>query len=210
MKNNIEKILKESNQGIKLDIGGGDNSQPGYVNIDIRPLKGVDIVHDLQKFPWPLPNESVGFAMCSHLIEHFPKGAPDPKLVSLVKLLEKKKLVSNKEVKEYLGEVDTGPVLLRFFDELWRIMKPQGQVLISCPYGGGRGYYQDPTHLAGIVPAMFAYLDPLIKDSPLYEIYRPLPWKIVKLIWDPNGNIECAIEKRIIDPSYRVLSKIPN
>lgn len=208
-KKDIEDLLKKNNLGIKLDIGCGGNKQPGgYVGIDVRPLDGVDIVHDLQKFPWPIPNESVSFAMCSHLIEHFPKGGADPKLVNLVQLLLDKKLISKSESDEYLGEVTTDSVMLRFFDEVWRIMKPDGQLVIACPYGGSRGFYQDPTHLSGIVPAMFAYLDPLVPNSPLYEIYRPLPWKIVKLGYDINGNLEICLEKRRIDPSYNVLSKI--
>ena len=206
----IKELLEKNNKGISLDIGCGGNKQPGgFVGIDNRALDGVDIVHDLQKFPWPLPSESVSFSMCSHLVEHFPKGAPDPKLVSLVKMLVDKKLVSQKEVDEQLGEVDTGPGLLRFFDEVWRITKPGGQILIACPYGGGQGFYQDWTHVSGIVPASFAYLDPMIDKSPLYSIYRPLPWKIIKLYYDPNGNIECCLEKRPIDKSYGVLSKIP-
>jgi SAM-dependent methyltransferase len=205
----IEEILKKNNKGISLDLGCGGAKQAGYVGMDIRPLPGVDIVHDLQKFPWPLPTESVNFILCSHLIEHFPKGAPDPKLINLVRLLLDKKLISQKEADEYLGEVDTGPALLRFFDEVWRILQPGGQILIAAPYGGSRGFYQDPTHLAGIVPALFAYLDPLTPDSPLYSIYRPLPFKIIKLSYDIGGNLEVALEKRLIDKSYNVLSKIP-
>jgi predicted SAM-dependent methyltransferase len=208
-KKKIEEILKKGNKGISLDIGCGGAKQQGFTGIDNRALPGVDIVHDLTIFPWPLPSESVSFAICSHLIEHIPKGAPDSKLVNLVSLLQKKKLISQKEVAEYLGEVDTGPALLRFFDEVWRILQPGGQILIAAPYGGSRGFYQDPTHLAGIVPALFAYLDPLTPDSPLYSIYRPLPFKIIKLSYDIGGNLEVALEKRLIDKSYNVLSKIP-
>jgi SAM-dependent methyltransferase len=66
----IAAMLKKNNQGIKLDLGGGGNPQPGFVNIDVRKLPEVDIVHDLEKFPWPLPDESVGFMIASHVLEH--------------------------------------------------------------------------------------------------------------------------------------------
>lgn len=66
----INKILTENNQGIKLDLGGGGNPQKGFVNIDCRDLPEVDIVHDLEKYPWPLPDESVGFMVASHVLEH--------------------------------------------------------------------------------------------------------------------------------------------
>lgn len=66
----VKRILEKNNQGIKLDIGCGENKQDGFVGMDIRPMKGIDIVQDLETFPWPLPNESVGFAMASHVVEH--------------------------------------------------------------------------------------------------------------------------------------------
>ena len=62
--------LIAKNQGIHLDLGGGGNPQPGFVNMDIRDLPEVDIVHDLTEFPWPLPDECVTRMMASHLIEH--------------------------------------------------------------------------------------------------------------------------------------------
>src|SRR5262245_6959710 len=55
---------------IQLDIGCGANKQPGFTGIDIRPLPGVDIVHDVEAFPWPLPDECVSQAVSSHLVEH--------------------------------------------------------------------------------------------------------------------------------------------
>jgi len=70
MKKQINKILKDNNLGIKLDIGCGANKQPGFVGIDVRPEQGVDIVHDLQTYPWPLPDNSVSLAVCSHVMEH--------------------------------------------------------------------------------------------------------------------------------------------
>jgi len=65
----IEEILQE-NSGIRLDIGCGGNKQPGFVGIDIRALAGVDIVHDLEEYPWPLPNDCVLVAIASHVLEH--------------------------------------------------------------------------------------------------------------------------------------------
>lgn len=66
----IEKLLKDNNLGIRVDLGCGSNKQPGFVGIDIRPLPGVDIVQDLEQFPWPLPDESVSFMVSSHVVEH--------------------------------------------------------------------------------------------------------------------------------------------
>jgi SAM-dependent methyltransferase len=55
---------------IKLDIACGGNKQEGFTGIDIRALPEVDIVHDLEIFPWPIEDESVNIAIASHFLEH--------------------------------------------------------------------------------------------------------------------------------------------
>lgn len=62
--------LLEKYGGIRLDIGGGGNPQQGFVNMDYRDLPGVDIVHNWDNRPWPLPDESVLVAVASHVVEH--------------------------------------------------------------------------------------------------------------------------------------------
>lgn len=59
-----------AHSGIRLDIGCGANKQDGFVGLDIRDLEGVDIVHDFENIPWPIPAESVLVAMASHVVEH--------------------------------------------------------------------------------------------------------------------------------------------
>jgi SAM-dependent methyltransferase len=66
---NIEQLLAEKS-GIRLDIGCGENKQPGFVGMDIRDLPAVDIVHDWNDIPWPLPDKSVLVAIASHVVEH--------------------------------------------------------------------------------------------------------------------------------------------
>lgn len=56
--------------GIRLDIGCGDNPQPGFVTLDMRALPHVDIVHDLEVFPYPLENACCLCIVGSHIIEH--------------------------------------------------------------------------------------------------------------------------------------------
>ena len=69
-KERITLLLKQNEQGIKLDIGCGANKQPGFVGLDYRKLPGVDIVQDVEKFPWPLPDQCANLAVASHLVEH--------------------------------------------------------------------------------------------------------------------------------------------
>ena len=65
----IADLLKK-NSGIFLDIGSGPNAQDGWIGMDIRDMPNVDIVHDVEVFPWPLPDECVKMALASHLLEH--------------------------------------------------------------------------------------------------------------------------------------------
>jgi SAM-dependent methyltransferase len=65
----IDKLLK-AKTGISLDVGCGNNDIKGWVGMDLRPLKNVDIVHDIQVFPWPLPDSVCSRILMSHIYEH--------------------------------------------------------------------------------------------------------------------------------------------
>ena len=53
-----------------LDLGCGQAKRQGAVGIDLRPGPGVDIVHDLNRFPWPLEDNRFELVLCSHVLEH--------------------------------------------------------------------------------------------------------------------------------------------
>ncbi len=55
---------------LNLNLGSGKSKVEGYLNLDIRNLKEVDIVHDLNK-PLPYKDEEVDNIFTSHVIEHF-------------------------------------------------------------------------------------------------------------------------------------------
>lgn len=203
----IASILEKNNQGIKLDIGCGASKQPGFVGLDIRPFPGVDIVQDLEKFPWPLPDESVSFAMTSHVVEHINPGRVDPRLVGLVQLLTEKKLITEREVNQYIGEVDSFSIFCRFMEEVWRILKPDGQFAIAMPYGFSQGMLQDPTHVNARNQNTWRYFDPL-DPSGLYRFYELAPWERLAVSYSEVGNMEIALRKRRDHPSYHKDHKI--
>lgn len=200
-KTKIESLLEKHNLGIKLDIGCGANKQVGFVGMDVRELEGVDIVHNLEKFPYPLPDESCSMVVASHVLEHMNPASTDPRLVGLVDLLLKKKVITKKEADEHLGDYEIFGVFMTFMNEVWRITKTGGQFAFVVPYAGSAGYWQDPTHLNPITEATVAYFDPL-DTSGLWNIYKPKPWHIKANDWNANGNLEVVLEKRIIDKSY--------
>jgi SAM-dependent methyltransferase len=192
----IDDLLRERG-GIRLDVGCGSNKMADdWIGIDSRPLPGVDIVHDLTHFPWPLPDESVLVAMSSHVMEHIPPEPPDSRVTRLIDLLIEKGLLTESEVWHAIGEVSPGPLFIRVMDEVWRVLKPGGEFAIVVPFGLSPGFMQDPTHCHMISQNTWAYFDPEALDGALYNGYKPKPWKIKGLTWSPEANVEVVLAKR--------------
>jgi len=53
-----------------LDIGCGRCKTAGCIGIDRIALPGVDIVHDLDQFPWPFPENEFSIIYANHFLEH--------------------------------------------------------------------------------------------------------------------------------------------
>ncbi len=141
-----------------LDVGAGDNPQPGCMTMDKRKRDGIDVVHDCEILPWPFAANTFDKIIMSHLVEH---------------------------LKPWL--------IIDIFDEMWRVMKPNGQLMIATPYAGSFGFWQDPTHIKPWNEATATYFD---SDCQLYQIYKPRPWKIMINSWHSNGNLEVVLSAR--------------
>lgn len=55
---------------MKLNLGCGRVPLPGYLNVDLRPAPGVDVVMDVSSVPWPWPTASVDEVRAHALLEH--------------------------------------------------------------------------------------------------------------------------------------------
>lgn len=54
-----------------LDLGCGPHAKKdGSIGLDKRPAPHVDVVHDLNKFPYPFPENEFEWIEMSHIIEH--------------------------------------------------------------------------------------------------------------------------------------------
>jgi hypothetical protein len=207
-----ESNIWEKKGVITIDLGSGENKRPGSIGVDFRKLDGVDVVQNLSLYPWKnIPSEVADTVTASHLLEHIDPAPSDPRLAGLIHLLMDKKIITKKEVAKYIGDFEFLGGMIKFMDECWRVLKNDGQLIMSFPYAGSWGDYQDPTHLNHISHVTMSYFDPLAKDSAgnlynLYHIYGCKPWKMVKCFYSTNGFIEVAMEKRKIDKSYRVSS----
>lgn len=57
---------------VVVDLGCGNRKVPGAVGIDSIALPGVDLVHDLAHFPYPLPANYADEIHMNHILEHLP------------------------------------------------------------------------------------------------------------------------------------------
>jgi hypothetical protein len=191
---NINALIN-SRAGIALDIGcGGKKADPTFVGMDVRPHPEVDIVHNLEKFPWPLPDNCCYLVHASHILEHISPSGTDPKLVGLIDLLVKKKVVTKREVDTWIGEYNLFSNFIRLMDEVWRVTRMGGKFHFVVPYGTSDGYQQDPTHVNPITETTLEYFDPY-KASGLWHFYRPKPWSIELSAWQSNGFLEVLLKK---------------
>lgn len=114
---------------VKLDLASGQSPREGYEGVDLFAPNAKYKV-DLLKFPWPWPDSSVDTLHCSHFIEHIP--------------------TENYQDKD---------LFFCFFDECYRILKPNALMTLFCPCGRSNRAFQDPTHRRFIVAETFQYLN---------------------------------------------------
>lgn len=139
-----------------LNLGCGNRpiKQEGWVNVDKFSNVGADQVVDLFKMPYPWEDNSVDGILCSHFLEHLPHSLvphnmdtfpwTDERQIELLKL----------------------DGFFAFFEEVYRILKPDGWIEIESPFGWSTGSFQDPTHTRYLVLQSFGYLHKEEKDSP--------------------------------------------
>lgn len=66
---------KTENKELRIDFGCGQNCTVGedgikFTGVDFVKCEGVDIVHDLTKFPYPFEDNSVDEIVSNHFVEH--------------------------------------------------------------------------------------------------------------------------------------------
>ena len=122
----------------KLHLGCGRIILPDHVNVDFAALPGVDVVHDLSKFPWPFEDQQFEEVILVDILEHLP---------SVTKTLE----------------------------EVHRITRPSGRVLIRVPYYNSTDASGDPTHIHSFNERTLDFVDPereMGKDRSYYSSAR--------------------------------------
>jgi SAM-dependent methyltransferase len=168
----IEKILKDKG-GVKLDIGCGASKQPGFVGIDYHQYGDVDVVHNIEETPWPLPDECAIQAVSSHVLEHInPHGGV------------------------FIGVMNELWRVMKPGAQFAFVVPYAGNALYWQDPTHCNGinevtmYYFDPDP------------ENKYAGQSLYRFYEPKPWKIEFIAFDRNGVLECLLTKRIDDKSF--------
>lgn len=116
-----------------LNVGCGPDIRPpseGWVNMDVVPLPGVDVVHDILSFPWPFADATFDHVLMRHVLEHVP---------------------------HEVGDKEHRDGFLLVVEELHRILKPKGRVEIFSPHHDSPDVWADPTHTRAVHPKNFQY-----------------------------------------------------
>lgn len=143
-----EKVVVAKHKlGLKLDFGSGDNIRPGFEGVDLYAKK-AKWKQNLLEFPWPWGDEQVAEIHCSHFIEHIPMV-----------------YINKDETASIMPGEDSLDILLKFFDECYRILMPGGKMTCIWPCNRSDRAFQDPTHRRFIPPMFVGYLNKQWRDS---------------------------------------------
>jgi len=111
---------------LKLDLGCGSSKKAGFLGVDVIQLEGVDVVHDLNMFPYPFKEDSVDEMWLDNVLEHLDK----PLLV-----LEELYRIAKNHAKITIA--------VPYFRSFYAYIDPTHQNYFGVEYFN----YFDPTHL---------------------------------------------------------------
>jgi hypothetical protein len=157
------RVYEEGGQVVKINLASGLAVREGWHNVDHLPLPGVNEVVDLFSFPWPFDSNSAEEMYAGHIVEHIPHE---------VKMRQDVDMTS-----WWYGTLARLDGFFAFFAEVWRVLKPDGIIEITCPSAQSYMAYQDPTHVRYIVPTTFHYLQGTEKEPGRDRFDYGLPFK---------------------------------
>lgn len=71
LKAEIRMFSSDAAENLKvLDVGCGRAKGKGTIGVDMEPHQDVDVVCDLNKYPWPFESNTFDFLYCISVIEH--------------------------------------------------------------------------------------------------------------------------------------------
>ena len=175
----------KNNNFKRLNIGCGYDIKEGWCNLDCVENKGVNVIHDLDIFPYPLKSNQFEFVLVNNILEH----------------------LNNPE---------------KVIDEIYRVSKNNGIVVINVPHFSSWGVWGDITHKRGFNSTSLNHVQRknkgkvslINKTDVLFEIDKKIIFTTLYKIFQPFVNIHnttrCIYEKYFsrIFPADAVVFKL--
>lgn len=98
-----------------LDFGCGKRKLPGSVGVDISPDTDADVVHDLNKFPYPFKDGEFGAVKADNVVEH---------LDDLLKVME--------ELHRITAHGAELKIIVPFFRSVYAFIDPTHRHFFTC------------------------------------------------------------------------------
>jgi SAM-dependent methyltransferase len=127
---------------IHLGAGAMARYNQDWVNVDFIDGEYIDVVHNLNEYPYPFKTGEASKIKAIDVIEHLPT------------------------------HIDGYPTVLKFIEECHRILKTGGELFLQTPHWQSKNLWIDPTHVRGFDERSFDYFDPdkaLGKDYGYYS-----------------------------------------
>ncbi len=151
---------------MKLNLGAGSVPEVGWVNVDLLPLPGIDVVHNLGLYPWPFDDASATDVKALDVLEHLPNYTRDDR-----------------------------PGVIAFVEECHRILEPGGTLFIRTPGWDAAFLWIDPTHVRGFDPQSMDFFDPSTDFGRSTGFYSEAKFE-VHVLQLSNRNLEFSMIKR--------------
>jgi predicted SAM-dependent methyltransferase len=133
-----------------INLGAGKTAVyfPEWVNVDYIKTPGIDVVHNLNEYPWPFKDSTADAIQAIDVIEHLP------------------------------SHIDGKPTVMMFIEECHRILKNKGLLTIQTPHWQSKNLWIDPTHVRGFDEKSFDYFDPTTDIGKDYGYYTQAKFRV--------------------------------
>lgn len=140
-----DEIKKKEVKLVKLNLACGQQKQDGFIGVDKIKTLAVDIVHDLETFPWSFAlDNSVDEVICSHYVEH---------TKDFIKFMDELYRIMKKPYTNEKGE------------------EIKSKATIVAPYYSSIRCWQDPTHVRAISEFSFLYFNKVWREQNKLDHY---------------------------------------
>lgn len=134
---------------VRVDLGCGNSKQDGYIGVDKESLPEVDIVHDLETYPWPFESDSIDQINCANFYEHIKDAIPFMNELYRVLKVGGNCLITSPYYTSIRAWQD--PTHVRavseqsflYFNKGWREKEHLTQMGITCDFDFSFGYFFD-------------------------------------------------------------------